>query len=90
MTYSIASEEHAEGLKRGLACLPPDFAARICGVCDGRGEYRQIYTAGCGGGYFKSMGACDYCDGTGLMQGRAPAPASVREQVLNAGRRNAI
>lgn len=84
--YSIAygrTAEHAASLKRGLARLPSNFAAEICWACDGAGERKQTFTAGCGGGYFSSMSGCDYCDGTGLLQGDKPAPASVREQVIN-------
>jgi hypothetical protein len=32
-----------------------------CGWCNGRGEYEQTYTAGCGGGYYRSLGPCDHC-----------------------------
>lgn len=87
--WSIAygrEDEHAAELKRGLEQLP-DFAAAICFACDGKGQYRQTFTAGCGRGYYKTMSGCDYCDGTGLLQGSKPAPASVREQVLVASRR---
>lgn len=87
--YSIAhgrSEDHAIELKGGIAKLPTGFAASVCEICDGRGEYKQTYTHGCGRGYYSSMGSCDYCDGTGLLQGSRPAPDSVREQVLNAAR----
>lgn len=86
--FSIAhgrTAEHAAQLRRGLAQLGPGFCAELCGVCLGEGEYRQRFTAGCGGGSFLSMSGCDYCDGTGLMQGRSFAPVSVREQVLRAG-----
>lgn len=37
----------------------------ICGVCGGIGEYKQMYTAGCGGGYYHSMGPCDNCQREG-------------------------
>jgi DnaJ-class molecular chaperone len=88
--YSIAhgrTTEHAEQLRLGLSRMHPEFTAYLCTVCDGRGEYRQNYNAGCGGGMFRSMGPCEYCDATGLCQGagvRNPAPDSVREQVLQA------
>jgi len=81
------NEEHAARLKQGLALMHPEFSAYVCNVCDGKGAYSQKYTAGCGHGYFQSMGPCDYCRGTGLCQGSGcynPAPDSVREQVLNA------
>jgi DnaJ-class molecular chaperone len=85
--WSIAygrEAEHAVRLKQGLAALPRGFVAEICWACHGRGEREQTFTAGCGGGYYKIHAGCDYCDGTGLLQGDKPAPASVREQVLNA------
>jgi len=81
------NEEHAARLKHGLALMHPQFSAYVCTVCDGKGEYPQTYTLGCGGGYYTSTGQCDYCAGTGLCQGTGhynPAPESVREQVLNA------
>jgi hypothetical protein len=83
-------EEHAKTLKNGLAALPSDFRAELCFMCEGIGEYEQTYTVGCGGGYYRSMGKCDYCGGIGLRQGDgfiAPAPLSVLEQVLVAGRK---
>lgn len=85
--FSIAygrEAEHAEALKRGLKALPTEFTASICGICKGEGRYPQMFTAGCGGGYYRANARCDYCDGTGLTQGNKPAPASVREQVLHA------
>jgi hypothetical protein len=90
--YSIAygrTKQHAAQLRAGLARLPADFAARLCGVCNGEGEYEQTFTHGCGGGYYRAMSGCDHCDDTGLMQGRSPAPASVLEQVLGAARQAA-
>lgn len=87
--WSIAygrEQEHAAELKAGLARLPSEFIARICILCGGAGQRRQMFTAGCGGGYYHAMSGCDYCDGTGLLQGSEPAPASVREQVLQASR----
>jgi DnaJ-class molecular chaperone len=88
--YSIAygrTREHAEELRSGLATLSTGFLARICPLCDGEGQRRQHYNIGCGQGMTTMVGRCDYCDGTGLMQGSKPAPVSVREQVLNAARR---
>jgi DnaJ-class molecular chaperone len=64
--------------------MPVGFVAAVCDACHGRGERKQMFTAGCGGGYYGTMSGCDYCDGTGLLQAGKPAPASVREQVLNA------
>lgn len=89
--FSIArgcEVEHAAALKRGIEALPHEFAASVCSTCKGRGSYEQTYTAGCGGGYYRSQGGCDYCDGTGLIQGTKPAPASVRNQVLCAASSN--
>lgn len=82
-------EEHASLLRAGLAALPVDFRASVCFLCNGLGQHEQTYTAGCGGGYYKANGPCEACGSTGLRQGdgyRAPAPVSVIEQVLNAGR----
>ena len=91
--YSIAygrEEEHAAELRAGIAKMVEGFTAYVCEMCEGRGERREMFTAGCGGGYFRAMTGCDYCDGTGLCQGafrlHSPAPASVREQVLTAAR----
>lgn len=88
--WSIAygrEKEHAAELKTGLAKMPAGFMADICPSCDGEGQRMDTYTAGCGGGYYRAMGGCDYCDGTGLLQAYKPAPKSVREQVLTAARR---
>lgn len=83
--FSIAygrEAKHADELKRGLERLPYNFVARVCPSCEGEGRRDQTYTAGCGGGYFSMKGGCDWCDGTGLLQGTKAAPASVRNQVL--------
>ena len=53
-------KEHAAALQRGLAVLGEEYAARLCFACSGRGQYNQTYTAGCGGGYFQSMGPCAF------------------------------
>lgn len=87
--WSIAhgrEDEHAAELKAGLAKLPSNFIAEICWGCDGRGASKQLFTAGCGGGYYHTISGCDYCNGTGLLQCDLAAPASVREQVLTAAR----
>jgi hypothetical protein len=42
----------------------PEYV-RVCGFCEGTGEYKQMYTAGCGGGYYHSMGPCDNCQQEG-------------------------
>jgi hypothetical protein len=91
--WSIAygrEAEHAAELKRGLECLPVDFLASLCWSCGGEGRREQTFTAGCGGGYFRSNSGCGYCDGTGLLQGEKPAPDSVRNQVLIAGAAAAV
>lgn len=80
-----SEKEHAANLHAGLMLLGPDFYAKVCPICQGEGQHEQLYTAGCGGGYFKSMGGCDYCEGHGLLQGTKPAPSSVVVQVVNAG-----
>jgi hypothetical protein len=85
--WSIAyghEEAHASALKLGIATLPVGFLASVCELCGGTGNRRQMFTAGCGSGYYHAMRGCDYCDGTGLLQGTVPAPASVRAQVLTA------
>jgi hypothetical protein len=85
-SYIVDREQHSNELHAGLLMLGPEFNARICPICSGKTEYEQTYTAGCGGGYFKSMGRCDYCDGLGMMQGDKAAPPSVVFQVINAGK----
>lgn len=86
--YSIAygkTDEHSKQLEVGLKKLGPDFIAEICPVCMGHGQHEQTYTLGCDLGYIKMMGVCDWCNGTGLLQGTVEAPLSVVNQVLNAG-----
>lgn len=86
--HSIAyghEKRHAAEMHAGLMVLGPDFNAVVCHMCDGEGQYEQTYTAGCGGGYFKSMGGCDHCDGMGLLQHGRPASISVIIQVGIAG-----
>lgn len=58
---------------------------RLCGCCDGRGEYEQMYTAGCGGGYYRSMGPCGWCKEQGFVYKATsdPVPSSVRVQIMN-------
>lgn len=41
-----------------------------CGWCNGTGEYEQMYTVGCGGGYYKSSGPCDHCKQEGVSSYR--------------------
>ncbi|MCW3783563.1 hypothetical protein [Defluviimonas salinarum] len=77
----------------------PDYVRR-CGACDGAGEYPQRYTAGCGMGYYTSMGRCDVCrdpddgsnwKGVGLLYRDTgkPVPKSVVIQIENARQRRA-
>lgn len=32
-----------------------------CPICKGFGHYNQTYNAGCGMGFYRSSGPCDYC-----------------------------
>jgi DnaJ-class molecular chaperone len=80
---NLTTTTYAQCLKRGLAALLANFTAVICDVCHGRGEYQQTYVAGCGDDCFKALGVCEYCSGTGLLQGRKPASGSVAFQVIN-------
>ena len=32
-----------------------------CYMCKGTGESAQMFTHGCGGGYYRSQGKCDTC-----------------------------
>lgn len=41
-------------------------AVEACAICKGHGSYTQLYNAGCGGGYYESIGPCDYCDEVGF------------------------
>lgn len=79
-------EDHEACLRAGLMLQGPDFAATICSICQGRGKRMQTYTAGCGGGYYRSTGDCEYCGCTGLVQPNGPAAESVVIQVINAGK----
>lgn len=90
LIYSIAygrTQEHAAALRRGLEVLGPRFVAEVCSLCEGHGQYRQVYNMGCGMGMQRSMGGCDYCGKLGLLQAGKPAPLSVMYQVLNAAAR---
>jgi len=77
---------HARNLHLGLFMLGDDFAAELCPICTGEGAYDQTYNAGCGMGYFKSYGPCDYCGGAGLRYpgSRSAIPESVVFQVIRA------
>ena len=83
--YFTAGKEHKDKIHAGMRCMPANFNARICGACDGEGQYEQMYTNGCGMGYSNWMGKCEFCKGLGLMQGRKPAAESVVNQVIEAG-----
>lgn len=74
-----------EDLERGLAVLP-GFLAEICYTCGGTGMYEQTYTAGCGMGYYRSMGRCERCKGILLLQDGKPASRSVINQILVAAK----
>jgi hypothetical protein len=70
-------DEHALALRHGLALLGPGFVCSLCWRCKGR----CIDPSGHG------EYACDYCNGTGLLQGDdnirlMPAFDSQRNQVL--------
>lgn len=68
----------------------PEYV-EVCPVCNGAGEYEQTYTAGCGGGYYRSLGPCECCTekGRGYWKGCGyvyketglPIPRSVWEQI---------
>ena len=77
-TYGIVHgsrerQEHARALAHGCDLLGPDFACSPCPMCNGV----------CVSKYSEGFG-CDYCSGTGLVQGGGAAPAfdSQRHQVL--------
>lgn len=38
----------------------PEYVEK-CWRCEGKGEYKQSYTAGCGGGMFNMLGPCSFC-----------------------------
>jgi hypothetical protein len=78
-------KQHAANLHAGLMMLGPDFNASICHLCNGEAQFEQTYTAGCGGGYYKSMGPCYRCERMGLLQYDKPASPSVVAQVVHAG-----
>jgi hypothetical protein len=78
-------DEHALALRHGLALLGPGFVCSLCWRCKGR----CIDPSGHG------EYACDYCNGTGLLQGDdnirlMPAFDSQRNQVLVAASRSII
>lgn len=64
----------------------PEYVT-VCPMCKGEGEYPQTYTAGCGGGYYKTLGKCDYCDGMryrykgSFREGGGPVTSSVLAQI---------
>jgi len=79
-------EEHADNLRAGLIFLGHSVNAYICAVCQGKGQYEQQYTAGCGGGCYRSQGPCNWCRGIGLMQADKGAPGDLVLQVVEAGK----
>ena len=74
-------KDQAEVLNRGIANLSSEFAAVVCPVCKGAGEYRQTYTAGCGMGSYQSTGSCDWCEGEGVLMNGKAASSSVINQI---------
>lgn len=76
------NDEHAKRLKLGLARMKPGFLAEICWACKGTGRYEQSYNAGCGMGYYRMNGDCEYCKSRGLLMAAGPAPLSVVNQVI--------
>jgi len=83
-------QEHVKALMRGLDHMPDYFLADMCWGCAGTTRRRQMFTHGCGGGYYHSMDDCDICGGEGLLMGSRPVPTSVTEQVLVAGRNSVL
>ncbi len=57
---------------------------RLCGCCDGKGEYEQSYIVGCGGGSYRSMGPCNWCNEQGFVYKATsePVSSSVRAQIM--------
>ncbi len=47
----------------------PEYV-KVCPLCDGTGKTRQMFTAGCGGGYYHSMSRCEMC-GKGMKDSAA-------------------
>lgn len=83
--YRMTKEGYRALIVHGLGKLGEDFRAKFCTSCDGTGEVRSMYTAGCGGGYYMAADACSLCNGTGLHYGGSPVPDTVVIQVLNTG-----
>lgn len=56
----------------------------VCSICNGKGSYEQLYTAGCGGGYFSHDGPCDYCSSVGFRYKHTgdPIGGSVIAQII--------
>lgn len=71
----------------------PDYVEK-CSWCNGTGQYEQTYTAGCGMGYFRSLGPCERCGkgdswkGVGYVYKATgqPVGASVVAQIEGASR----
>lgn len=75
---TMDNDRYVLALKLGLGMQRDDFACYICWNCEGRT---------CEGW----AGACQYCSGTGLMQGDGfPAFDSQRHQVLEAAARSGL
>lgn len=58
----------------------PEFV-RVCPLCKGEGKTEQTYTAGCGMGSYRSMGACEYCKGWRFLSGDKPITSSILNQI---------
>lgn len=76
-------------LKPILTDLKLPETVEVCQVCKGHGEYPQNYNAGCGGGMYKSIGTCEYCQGMlfqykGTLRGGVPK--SVLYQIIHTNR----
>ena len=59
--HLVKTMERTEVLAGEPLILPTNVEP--CHGCGGEGRREQTYTVGCGGGYYRSKGRCDYCDG---------------------------
>ena len=44
----------------------------VCPACEGKGQTKQTYTAGCGMGYYSALGPCYICSRPGLDTWEGP------------------
>lgn len=58
---------------------------KTCIFCEGTGSRVQTYNAGCGQGYYKASGPCDFCEETGFIYNSTgnAVPKSVVHQINN-------